>query len=168
MMEKLNWEVYKTQFCIISEANGWTEEVKSCQLAASLRGETAEVLQTLSDTERQNLNSLYNALDLCFGQKYSRTTHVCSESKTPENLREYASEYFVDGLKNGEIQTAVRVADVQDLKYALLYAPKLEAATQDSRRDRRSIHEARVTADEPCESRLIQEMEKLKEEMQTI
>ncbi|GFW80170.1 uncharacterized protein TNCV_460781 [Trichonephila clavipes] len=44
---KTNWEVYTTQFCIISEANRWNEGVKACQLAASLRGEAAEVLQTL-------------------------------------------------------------------------------------------------------------------------
>ncbi|GFX87612.1 hypothetical protein TNCV_2465051 [Trichonephila clavipes] len=48
---KTNWEVYKTQFSIISEANGWTEGVKACQLAASLRGEAAKILQTLPDTE---------------------------------------------------------------------------------------------------------------------
>ncbi|GFV75364.1 hypothetical protein TNCV_1482101 [Trichonephila clavipes] len=41
---KTNWEVYKTQFSIISEANGWTEGAKVCQLAASLRGEDADVL----------------------------------------------------------------------------------------------------------------------------
>ncbi|GFX96863.1 uncharacterized protein TNCV_1648981 [Trichonephila clavipes] len=111
--------------------------------------------------------------------------------KTGESLQEYASEverldnlafcdhpatvrgtislqYFVDGLKDGEIQKSGRMADVQDLKSALLYALKLEAATQASRRDRHSIRGARVTADEPCESRLLKEMEKLKEEMQTI
>ncbi|GFV39277.1 uncharacterized protein TNCV_1229791 [Trichonephila clavipes] len=53
-------------------ANGWTEGVKECRLVASRRGEAAEVLQTLPDTERLNLNSLYNALDLRFGQKYSK------------------------------------------------------------------------------------------------
>ncbi|GFX58415.1 hypothetical protein TNCV_319971 [Trichonephila clavipes] len=37
-----------------------------------------------------------------------------------------------------------------------------------SRRDRQFIRGSRVTADEPCESRLLKEMEKLKEEMQTI
>ncbi|GFX16436.1 integrase catalytic domain-containing protein [Trichonephila clavipes] len=42
--------------------------------------------------------------------------------------------YFVDGLKYGEIQKAVRMADVQGLKSALLYALQLEAATQASRR----------------------------------
>ncbi|GFX85750.1 uncharacterized protein TNCV_2471521 [Trichonephila clavipes] len=60
------------------------------------------------------------------------------------------------------------MADVQDLKSALLYALKLEATTQASRRDRQSIRGARVTTDEPCESRLLKEMEKLKEDMQTI
>ncbi|GFW87601.1 uncharacterized protein TNCV_4485661 [Trichonephila clavipes] len=171
------------------------EGVKACQLAASLRGEVAEVLQTLPDTERLNLNSLYNALDLRFGQKYSkdyaRLQMKTRLQKTGESLQEYASEverlanltfsdhpaivreaislqYFVDGLKDGEIQKVVRMADVQDLKSALLYALKLEAATQASRRDYQSIREARVIADEPCESRLLKEMEKLKEEMQTI
>ncbi|GFV93288.1 uncharacterized protein TNCV_386521 [Trichonephila clavipes] len=75
---KTNWVVYKTQFSIISEANGWTEGIKACQLAASLRGEAAEILQSLSDTERLNLNSLYNALDL-FGlaKNTPRITHAC-------------------------------------------------------------------------------------------
>ncbi|GFT08309.1 uncharacterized protein TNCV_1439081 [Trichonephila clavipes] len=192
---KTNWEVHKTQFLTISQANGWTEGVKACQLAASLRGEAAEILQTLPDTERLNLNSLYNALDLRFSQKYSKD-YACLQmktrlQKTGESLQEYASEVerlanlaftdypptvqeaislqsFVDGLKDGEIQKAVRMADVQDLKSALLYALKLEAATQASRRDRQSIRRARVTADEPCESRLLKEMEKLKEEMKTI
>ncbi|GFX06649.1 uncharacterized protein TNCV_382451 [Trichonephila clavipes] len=64
---KINWEVYKKQFSIVSEANGWTEGAKACQLAECLREEAAAVLQTLPDTERLNLNSLYNALDLRFG-----------------------------------------------------------------------------------------------------
>ncbi|GFT84898.1 uncharacterized protein TNCV_2507361 [Trichonephila clavipes] len=172
---KTSWEVYKIQFSIISEANGWTEGVKACQLEASLRGEAAEVLKTLPDTERLNLNSLYNALDLRFGQKYSkdyaRLQMKTRFQKTGESLQEYASEverlanlafsyhpatvrsvislqYFVDGLKKGEIQKA--------------------AATQASRKDRHSIRGARVIGDEPCESRLMKEMEKLKEEMQTI
>ncbi|GFY18155.1 uncharacterized protein TNCV_2045611 [Trichonephila clavipes] len=176
---KTNWEVNKTQFSIISEANGWTEGVKASQLAAFLRGEAAEILQTLPNTERLNLNSLYNALDLRFGQKYSkeyaRLQMKTRLQKTGESSQEYASEverlanlafsdhpatvretislqYFVDGLKEGEIQKAVRMADVQDLKSALLYALKLEAATQVSRRDHQSIRGARVTLDAPCES----------------
>ncbi|GFU01373.1 uncharacterized protein TNCV_1215471 [Trichonephila clavipes] len=133
--EKTKKEVYKTQFCIISEANGWTEGVKACQLAASLRGEAAEVLQTLPDTERLNLNSLCNALDLRFGQKYSK---------------DYARLQMKTRLQKAGKKLAG------------------EAATQASRRDRQSIGGARVTAVKPCEYRLLKEMEKLKEEMQTI
>ncbi|GFU66317.1 uncharacterized protein TNCV_3642401 [Trichonephila clavipes] len=180
---------------IISEANGWTEGVKASQLAVSLRGKGIEILQTIPDTERLNLNSLYNALDLRFSQKYPkdyvRLQMKTRLSKTGESLQEYASEverldnlafsdhpatvretiylqYFVDGLKEGEIQKAVKMADIQNLKSALLYALKLEAATQASRKDRHFIGGARVIAYDLCESRLLKEMEKLKEEMQTI
>ncbi|GFV62217.1 uncharacterized protein TNCV_2034951 [Trichonephila clavipes] len=193
-LEETKQEMQKGQQGM-EKANGWTEGAKACQLAASLRVEAAEVLQTFPDTERLNLNSLYNALDLRFGQKYSkdyaRLQMKTRLQKTGESLQEYVSEverlanlafsdhpatvreaislqYFGDGLKDGEIQKAVRMADVQDLKSALLYALKLEAATQASRRDCQSIRGARVTADELCESRLLKEMEKLKEEMQTI
>ncbi|GFV73831.1 uncharacterized protein TNCV_3540071 [Trichonephila clavipes] len=189
---KTYWEVYKTQFCIISEANGWNEGVKACQLAASLRGEAAEVLQTLPDIERLNLNSLYNALDLRFGQRYSKE-YARLQIKTRlqitgESLQEYASEverlanlafsdlpatvreaislqYFVDGLKDGEIQKAVRMADVQDLKSALLYALKVEATNETSCRDSYSVRGARVTTDAPCESPWRKEIEKLREEI---
>ncbi|GFV95860.1 uncharacterized protein TNCV_1729101 [Trichonephila clavipes] len=71
-------------------------------------------------------------------------------SDHPATVREVISLlYFVDCLKEWEIQKAVRMADVQDLMSALLYALKLEAATQASRKDCHSIRGARVTADEP-------------------
>ncbi|GFT40298.1 uncharacterized protein TNCV_627851 [Trichonephila clavipes] len=100
---KTNWEVYKIQFSVISEASGWTEVAKA-----------------------------YNALDLRFGQKYSKD-YARLQMKTRflkpgESLQECASEverlanlafsdhlatmrevilqYFVDGLKDGEIQKA--------------------------------------------------------------
>ncbi|GFU89541.1 retrovirus-related Pol polyprotein from transposon 412 [Trichonephila clavipes] len=58
------------------------------------------------------------------------------------------------------------MADVQDLKSALLYALKLEAATQASRRDHQSIRGARVTLDAPCEFPLKSDIEKLRDEFQ--
>ncbi|GFW91628.1 uncharacterized protein TNCV_4500471 [Trichonephila clavipes] len=149
--------------------------------------------ETLPDPERLNLNSLYNALDLRFSQKYSkdyaRLQMKTRLQKTGESLQEYASEverltnlafsdhpatvretislqYFVDGLKDGEIQKAVRMADVQDLKSALLYALKLEATTQASLRDRQSIRGARGTLDAPCEYPWKNDIEKLRDEFQ--
>ncbi|GFV94718.1 uncharacterized protein TNCV_3864411 [Trichonephila clavipes] len=91
-----DWEVYKIQFCMISEANGWTEGVKACQLVASLRGKASEVLHTLPDTELLNLKSLYNAMDLRFSQKYSKDyAHLQMKTrpqKSDESLQEYAFE----------------------------------------------------------------------------
>ncbi|PRD24553.1 UNVERIFIED_CONTAM: hypothetical protein NCL1_43423 [Trichonephila clavipes] len=166
--------------------------LKGCQLAASLRG---EVLQTLPDTERLNLNSLCNSLELRFSQKYSkeyaRLQMKTRFQKTGDSLQDYdfkiqrlitlafsefsanvremiSLEYFVDGLKDEEIQRAVRMADVQDLKSALLYALKLEAANEASCRDSHSVRGARVTADVPCESPWIKKIEKLKEEIQDL
>ncbi|GFX05699.1 uncharacterized protein TNCV_3198161 [Trichonephila clavipes] len=58
------------------------------------------------------------------------------------------------------------MADVQDLKSSLLYALKLEVATQASRRDRLFIRGATMTLDAPCESRWISDIEKLRDEFQ--
>ncbi|GFV58538.1 uncharacterized protein TNCV_4337631 [Trichonephila clavipes] len=66
------------------------------------KGEAAEILQTLPDTERLNLNSLCNALDLRFSQKYSKDyAHLQIKTrlqKTGESLQEYASD--VERLAN--------------------------------------------------------------------
>ncbi|GFX69696.1 uncharacterized protein TNCV_1770641 [Trichonephila clavipes] len=58
------------------------------------------------------------------------------------------------------------MADVQDLKSALLYALKLDVATQASHRDRQSIRGVRVTLDPPCEFPWQSDNEKLREEFQ--
>ncbi|GFX98411.1 uncharacterized protein TNCV_4001801 [Trichonephila clavipes] len=160
-------------------------------VTASTVGVAAEILQTLPDTERLNLNSLYNALDLRFSQKYSkdyaRLQMKTRLQKTGESMQEYASEverfanlafsdhpatvretislqYFVDGLREGEVQKAVRMTDVQDLKSAL----KVEAANEASCRDSHSVRGARVTTDAPCESPWRKEIEKLRKEIQDL
>ncbi|GFW54271.1 uncharacterized protein TNCV_1560491 [Trichonephila clavipes] len=78
-LEKMLLACGKPSFCLLlkylylpHQSNVWTEEIKACQLVASLRGEAAEVLQTLPDTERLNVDSLYNALDLQLAKKYSK------------------------------------------------------------------------------------------------
>ncbi|GFT14133.1 uncharacterized protein TNCV_1208921 [Trichonephila clavipes] len=65
-----------------------------------------------------------------------------------------------------EIQKAVRMTDVQDLKSALLYALKLEAGTQATRQILQSIRGARVTLYAPCESPWKSDIEKLRNEFQ--
>ncbi|GBN12016.1 hypothetical protein AVEN_216752-1 [Araneus ventricosus] len=39
-----SWTVFKTQFDVVSSANGWNNRVKASQLVTSLRGSAAEVL----------------------------------------------------------------------------------------------------------------------------
>ncbi|GFV78536.1 gag-Pol polyprotein [Trichonephila clavipes] len=120
---KTNWEVYKTQFCISSEANGWNEGVKACQLAASLRDEN----KTPENRRQEYASEVERLANLAF-------------SDHPTTLRKTISlQYFVDELKDGKIQKTVTMADVQDLKSALLYALKLEAANEASCRDSHSI-----------------------------
>ncbi|GFX95170.1 CCHC-type domain-containing protein [Trichonephila clavipes] len=74
-------------------------------------------------------------------------------------------EYFVDGLKDEEIQMAVRMAGFKDLKSALLYALKVEATNEASCRD---SHSVRGATDVPCESPWWKEIEKLREEIQDL
>ncbi|GFW02528.1 uncharacterized protein TNCV_2455441 [Trichonephila clavipes] len=156
MTEKLTGK-----FSIISEANGWTEGVKACQLAASLRGEAAEILHTLTDTEQLNLNSLHNALGLRFGQKYSKDyAHLQMKirlQKTEESLQEYASEPegegSPEGCKNGRCPRS---------SICPVICP--EIGGQASRRDCQSIQGPRVTLDAPCESPWKSDIEKLRDE----
>ncbi|GFT56057.1 gag-Pol polyprotein [Trichonephila clavipes] len=40
---KSSWQVYKTQFSIVADANQWDSQTKACQLAASLRADAADI-----------------------------------------------------------------------------------------------------------------------------
>ncbi|GFW03535.1 uncharacterized protein TNCV_3020471 [Trichonephila clavipes] len=144
---------YSAANAIARHANGWTEEIKACQLVASLRGEAAEILQTLPDTERLNLNSLYNTLGLRFDQKYFKDYARLQMQRRLQKTGE-----------NEEIQRAVRMADVQDLKSAPLFALKFEVVAQASCNLNRG---SKVTADVPSESPWLKEIEKLRKQIQS-
>ncbi|GFX41295.1 uncharacterized protein TNCV_1653781 [Trichonephila clavipes] len=95
-----------------------------------------------------------------YASEVERLTNL-TFSDHPATVREVISlQYFVDGLKEGEIQKAVRMADVQDLKSALLSALKVEASNEASCRDSHSARGARETTDAPCESPWRKDIEK--------
>ncbi|GBM06572.1 hypothetical protein AVEN_222523-1 [Araneus ventricosus] len=50
-----SWTVFKTQFDVVSSANGWNNRVKASQLVASLRGSAAEVLQGIPSDKLTDL-----------------------------------------------------------------------------------------------------------------
>ncbi|GFY26869.1 gag-Pol polyprotein [Trichonephila clavipes] len=140
---KSSWQVYKTQFSIVADANQWDSHTKACQLAASLRADAADILQTLPETQRLDFDALVNALELRFGEKcvkdYSRLQLKSRQQKVSETLQELATDverlshlafsdcptevrealalqHFIDGVRDPEIQKALRMADLKDLK----------------------------------------------------
>ncbi|GFX43624.1 retrovirus-related Pol polyprotein from transposon 412 [Trichonephila clavipes] len=163
---KSSWQVYKTQFSIVADANQWDSQTKACQLAASLRADAADILQTLPETQRLDIDALVNALELRFGEKcvkdYSRLQLKSRQQKVSETLQELATDverlshlafsdcptevrevlalqHFIDGVRDAEIQKALRMADLKDLKGALVFAMKFEAAQQATRKNRHPI-----------------------------
>ncbi|KFM73507.1 Gag-Pol polyprotein, partial [Stegodyphus mimosarum] len=168
---KTSWQVYKTQFSIVAEANGWDSQAKACHLAASLRADAADILQTLPENQRLDFEALPSALELRFGEKclkdYSRLQLKSRQQKPTEKLQELATDverlshlafsecpteireilslqYFIDGIRDPEIQKALRMADVKDLKSALVYAMKFEVAQQATLKDRYPVRAVRV------------------------
>ena len=91
-----SWQVYKTQFTMVAEANSWSPSAKAFHLAASLRGDAANVLETLSEAQRHNFDSLSSALELRFGEKgtkeYSRLQLKSRYQKAGESLQELATD----------------------------------------------------------------------------
>ncbi|GFX47043.1 hypothetical protein TNCV_316651 [Trichonephila clavipes] len=163
---KSSWQVYKTQFSIVADANQWDSQTKACQLAVSLRADAADILQTLPETQRLDIDALVNALELRFGEKcakdYSRLQLKSRQQQVSETLQELATDverlshlafsdcptevrevlalqHFVDGVRDPEIQKALRMADLKDLKGALVFAMKFEAAQQATRKNRHPI-----------------------------
>ncbi|GFX23533.1 gag-Pol polyprotein [Trichonephila clavipes] len=171
---KSSWQVYKTQFSIVADANQWDSQTKACQLAASLRADAADILQTLPETQRLDIDALVNALELRFGEKcvkdYSRLQLKSRQQKVSETLQELATDverlshlafsdcptevrevlalqHFIDGVRDAEIQKAPEWR-ISRLKGGLVFAMKFEAAQQATRKDRhpiRAVNESDTT-----------------------
>ncbi|KAF8771901.1 hypothetical protein HNY73_019266 [Argiope bruennichi] len=61
---KASWQVYKTQFTMVAEANGWNPQAKAFHLAASFRGDAGDILETLTEEQRHDFQALPCALEL--------------------------------------------------------------------------------------------------------
>ncbi|GFU30013.1 retrovirus-related Pol polyprotein from transposon 412 [Nephila pilipes] len=136
---KTSWQVYKTQFSIVANGNGWDPVTKARQLAASLRTEAADVLRTVPEEEQLNFEALTEALELRFSEKclkdFSRLQLKSRQQRQSETLQDLATDverlshlafadypadvrdtlalqYFIDGVKDPEIQKALRLAEL--------------------------------------------------------
>ncbi|GFS49649.1 gag-Pol polyprotein [Trichonephila clavipes] len=124
-------EKLKQKVMTVADANQWDSQTKACQLAASLRADAADILQTLPETQRLDFDALVNALELRFGEKcvkdYSRLQLKSRQQKVSETLQELATDverlshlafsdcptevrevlalqHFIDGVRDPEIQ----------------------------------------------------------------
>ncbi|GBM20299.1 hypothetical protein AVEN_195861-1 [Araneus ventricosus] len=150
-----SWTVFKTQFDAVSSANGWNNFVKASQLVTSLRGSAAEVLQRIPSDKLTDLTTIENALEARFGdshltqfyrtelktrrQKPGESLQVLAAdverlmslayAKCPQDVRDsLAAQYFVDAIRDEDTQHVTRLMDAKDLKSALAYSMKYEAA----------------------------------------
>ncbi|GBM08967.1 Retrovirus-related Pol polyprotein from transposon 297 [Araneus ventricosus] len=160
-----SWTVFKTQFNVVSSTNGWTDFVKASQLVASLRGSAAEVLQGIPADKLTDLTTIEKALESRFGDSHL-TQFYRTELKTrrqkpeeslqvlaadveglmslayaecPPDVREsLAAQYFIDAIRDEDTQHSTRLMNAKDLKSALAYSMKYEAARTVSKTSRRT------------------------------
>ena len=64
---KSTWEAYRSQFTLLAELNGWTEQQKAAYLAISLRGPALTVLTNLPEEQHRDYAALSAALQNHFG-----------------------------------------------------------------------------------------------------
>ncbi|GBM26367.1 hypothetical protein AVEN_239365-1 [Araneus ventricosus] len=141
-----SWTVFRTQFDVVSSANGWNNRVKASQLVAFLQGSAAEVLQGIPSDKLTDPTTIENVLEARFG--YSHLTQFYkTELKTrwkkpgeslqvlaadvkrlmslayaecPQDVRDsLPAQYFVDAIRDEDTQHSTRLMDAKDLKSAL-------------------------------------------------
>ncbi|GFT54450.1 gag-Pol polyprotein [Nephila pilipes] len=125
---KTSWQVYKTQFTMVLEANGLNPRTKAFLLAASLRGDAANILKTLPEEQRHDFQALLAISDY--------------PVETRQNL---ALQPFIDSVRDPETQKALRLADVKDIGSIVVYAQKIKAAQQAASKDRHSFRAVSVS-----------------------
>ncbi|GBM52020.1 hypothetical protein AVEN_119670-1 [Araneus ventricosus] len=89
-----SWTVFKTQFDVVSSANGWNNRVKASQLVASLRGSAAEeslafqfFVDAIRDEDTQLRTRLMDFTDLKSALAYSMK---CENSKIASKVSMHA------------------------------------------------------------------------------
>ncbi|KAH0818866.1 hypothetical protein GEV33_003925 [Tenebrio molitor] len=188
-----SWSMYKKQFEAAAEANNWDDEGKAVALTLALRGQAVQILQTLPVEDQKNYAAFVKALELRYGdhhlsQVYQSQLRARVE-KSSENLQEFAADVerlvhlaypngpgqfhyeigtsvFVDGVRDGKLQLALRLARHKKCANALVHALEFEAAKNASRPTEQRLRA--VTVEEPTERQgdLLRKMTKMPEEIQ--
>ena len=151
---KSSWEVFKVQFDIAAEINGWQEDDKAVFLATALEGKAALVLGNLSSPERRDYEVLVTALTTRFGMAHqselARAKLKCKTKTKKESIPELAEyvetltraaypdasaelqdimarDNFIDALPDDDIRLKIRQSrpsSLQTIKLHFKYLPR--------------------------------------------
>ena len=151
---KTSWEIFKTQFDIVSELNKWNYADKGAYLAVSLAGDAMSVLGSLPKAGRCDYVMLCEALALRYGEENQIVVATIQfrrrKREQGESLPKYAGEVerlfrlaypranfelqqqmttdqFIEGLNDSELRVQVKLRRPATLKDALIMAMEVEA-----------------------------------------
>ncbi|KAJ8912995.1 hypothetical protein NQ315_002872 [Exocentrus adspersus] len=149
--------IHDNKLCFEAAAttNGWNEQQKATELVLALRGKALQTLQNIPEEKQNDYSTVFGALELRFGSKYlsqvyqnqlkSRSqgsTETLQEFSTdiermvrlayPEAPEEFIKQLnvqsFIDGVKDPELQQALRLGRFKTLSEAVIYGLEFEAA----------------------------------------
>ena len=182
---QVQWETYLSQFKATAKANAWTMEQQALALVASLRGPALNVLPLLSDEEKEDFGMLSEKLEVQFGSAHKGPVHRAQlkarQQKSGESLQDFeadiarltkasypdasqsvleqiSTEQFVAGLRDLDIQQAVRWSRPKTLLEALTIALEIEATKPSTLRGQARV---RATSEEGAEEDLISRIKNL-------
>jgi len=157
---KAPWARYLCSFENVAEAYSWTEEEKASALRGALRDDAIEIVQRLTAEEKRSYHVLVDRLEKRYGNGHLEQVHrielkgrkqrphetlqefesdlirlmgLAYPTRPAEYVEEMSKELFIDGIKDPETATTVRMARPKTLGEALAIALEYETATQASR-----------------------------------
>ena len=91
-----SWSLFKTQFEMAAEYNGWDSADRATNLAMSLQGQALYVLHNVPQGKRGDFLTLLQALEARFGDEHLKPMYQAQltvrKRKTGESLQEYAAD----------------------------------------------------------------------------
>lgn len=88
--------IFKLQFETTAAKNNWTDIDKAAALVVALKGNAADILQTVPETNRHNNGCLMNALETRYGNSYKRVMYYIELKSRTQRSGETSQEYAAD------------------------------------------------------------------------
>ena len=156
---KVAWEAYLAQFEMLAAAHGWNDGECALQLVSSLRGPALEVLAHLTPAQRSVYSCVVGALERRFGQHLQAEVYRARlkgrvrgpgeplprlaqdvetlvrrayPAATEEMVAALSQDYFVDSLRDRQLQLYIKQAHPKGVREALSSALEMEAFTRAS------------------------------------